>query len=380
MSLTIITTPGTGGSGGSSAWTDITGKPSTFPPEAHTQEISTITGLQTALDAHTVDIAALNTALGTKQATLVSGTNLKTINGNSLLGSGDLVISGGGGGGGDASTNTSSSVDSEVALFSGVGGKTLKRATISGLAKLTSGVLSAATAGTDYLAPGGALGTPSSGTLTNATGLPTTGLVDGAVTLAKMANLSADTIIGRANGAGSGVPTALSAAQVLAILGITTGSGATAGEINTGTATDKAVTPDSLAGSNLGIRYFTLIGIERATDVATGDGKADFLVPAGMAGMNVVYALGAHITKNGSSGTTDIQLARVRAGSAVDILTNKLKIDFNEQDSTTAATAYTINTSNDDLAEGDLIRLDIDAIPGGTAPKGLIVVVGAQLP
>jgi len=35
----------------SSAWADITGKPSTFPPEAHTQAISTITGLQTALDA-----------------------------------------------------------------------------------------------------------------------------------------------------------------------------------------------------------------------------------------------------------------------------------------------------------------------------------------
>ena len=32
-----------------------------------------------------------------KQAALVSGTNIKTINGNSLLGSGDLVISGGGG-------------------------------------------------------------------------------------------------------------------------------------------------------------------------------------------------------------------------------------------------------------------------------------------
>lgn len=32
------------------------------------------------------------------QATLVSGTNIKTINGNTLLGSGDLVISGGGGG------------------------------------------------------------------------------------------------------------------------------------------------------------------------------------------------------------------------------------------------------------------------------------------
>lgn len=35
--------------------------------------------------------------LATKQATLVSGTNIKTINGNSLVGSGDLTISGGSG-------------------------------------------------------------------------------------------------------------------------------------------------------------------------------------------------------------------------------------------------------------------------------------------
>jgi len=34
----------------------------------------------------------LNTALNGKQATLVSGTNIKTINGNSVLGSGNLVI------------------------------------------------------------------------------------------------------------------------------------------------------------------------------------------------------------------------------------------------------------------------------------------------
>lgn len=44
------------------------------------------------------------------------------------------------------------SVDSEIALFSGTGGATLKRATGSGLAKLTSGVLSIASAGTDYAA------------------------------------------------------------------------------------------------------------------------------------------------------------------------------------------------------------------------------------
>ena len=63
----------------------------------------------------------------------------------------------------------SASVDSEIALFSGTGGKTIKRATTTGVLKATSGVIAAATAGTDYVAPGGALGTPSSGTLTNCT-------------------------------------------------------------------------------------------------------------------------------------------------------------------------------------------------------------------
>ena len=46
------------------------------------QAISTVTGLQDALDS--------------KQETLVSGTNIKTINGESILGSGDLVVGGGG--------------------------------------------------------------------------------------------------------------------------------------------------------------------------------------------------------------------------------------------------------------------------------------------
>jgi hypothetical protein len=54
---------------------------------------------------------------------------------------------------GDTSTNTAISVDSEVALFSGTSGKTLKRATGTGMAKLTSGVLSTGTAGTDYTSP-----------------------------------------------------------------------------------------------------------------------------------------------------------------------------------------------------------------------------------
>lgn len=54
---------------------------------------------------------------------------------------------------GDASTNTSTSVDGEAALFSGTGGKTLRRSTLTGIIKQTSGVSAVAAAGTDYLAP-----------------------------------------------------------------------------------------------------------------------------------------------------------------------------------------------------------------------------------
>jgi hypothetical protein len=71
----------TGGTGGEVTWSDVTSKPSTFPPSTHTHPQSDITNL-------TTDLAA-------KQATLVSGTNIKTINSESLLGGGDIAIGGG---------------------------------------------------------------------------------------------------------------------------------------------------------------------------------------------------------------------------------------------------------------------------------------------
>ena len=64
---------------------------------------ASITGGVTLIDElHlTTDLAdtyiASASTWNAKQAALVSGTNIKTVNGNSLLGSGDLVISGGGG-------------------------------------------------------------------------------------------------------------------------------------------------------------------------------------------------------------------------------------------------------------------------------------------
>lgn len=91
---------------------------------------------------------------------------------------------------GDASTNTATSVDSEIALFSSTTGKILKRASGSGMAKLTSGVLSVVTA------PSGTIvGTTDSQTLTNKTltspAITTpTGIVKGDVGLGNVDNTS----------------------------------------------------------------------------------------------------------------------------------------------------------------------------------------------
>jgi hypothetical protein len=75
-----------------------------------------------------------------------------------------ISVLGSGSGTGDVSSNTSTSVDNEVALFSGTGGKIIKRASGSGIAKLTSGVLSV------VAAPSGAIvGDTDTQTLTNKT-------------------------------------------------------------------------------------------------------------------------------------------------------------------------------------------------------------------
>ena len=57
--------------------------------------LDTLDELAAALGDDANFASTVTTALAGKQATLVSGTNIKTVNGNSLLGSGDLFISGG---------------------------------------------------------------------------------------------------------------------------------------------------------------------------------------------------------------------------------------------------------------------------------------------
>ncbi len=109
--------------------------------------------------------------------------------------------------------------------------------------------------------------------------------------------------------------------------------------------------------------------------LTTGDGKAYFRVNSQLNGYNL-SGVAAAVTTVSSSGIPTIQIANVT--DTVDMLSTKLTIDASETDSSTAATAAVIDTSKDDVATADMLRIDVDV--AGTGTKGLIVELTFTLP
>lgn len=125
------------------------------------------------------------------------------------------------------------------------------------------------------------------------------------------------------------------------------------------------------------VKSVTFVPFAPTVTVSTGDGKQYFRVPSHLNGANIT-AVHAFVQTAGTTGTSDIQIARVRSGTPADVLSTKITIDSTETGSDTAATAAVINTSNDDLATGDILRIDVDAV-STTAPIGLVVTIETTL-
>jgi hypothetical protein len=107
--------------------------------------------------------------------------------------------------------------------------------------------------------------------------------------------------------------------------------------------------------------------------VTTGNGVIAFAVPLSLNGCNLVDAL-ANVTVASSSGTVNIQVRRRRSTTNADMLSTLITI---------ASSAYyardgVVNGSNDDLATGDKIFIDVDG--AGTGTQGLSVTLTFRKP
>lgn len=110
-----------------------------------------------------------------------------------------------------------------------------------------------------------------------------------------------------------------------------------------------------------------LVIFDDENDCVTGDGASNLFVhiPAWMDGFNLV-AVSCSVKTNGTGSSMLIQVHNVTQGT--DYLSSKLTL--------AAATAYsstaTIDTVNDDVATGNILRIDVDQVHT-TPAKGLCV-------
>ncbi len=272
------------------------------------------------------------TALGTAGQVLRVNSGGTALEYGAVVGTGDVV-------------GPASSVNAQIALYSGATGKLIQAATTTGMVKATSGVIAAAVAGTDYVAPGGALGTPSTGNLANTTGFPA-------------ANLS---------GLGAGVATALG--QSIGFAGAMLTNGGSLGLPSGGTLTNVTGLPISTGVSGLGTGVATALGLTAGTTggVVTYDGDAG--TPSSL---NLTNATGLPLStgitgslgvSNGGTGLTVIgsanQYLKVNSGGSALEFATLTAGDVNGPASSTDNAIARFDSTTGKLLQNLLLLIDV---------------------
>jgi hypothetical protein len=151
---------------------------------------------------------------------------------------------------------------------------------------------------------------------------------------------------------------------------------ATTAETSTGTSTTLAVTPDGLSGSVYGQKEIGWFVTASGTATTVADGTQAAVVPASMNGMNLVdVTCSVHALNSAASGATTVVLRRVRGATAADMTSTGVTINYDEY----TASDETVDTSNDDVATGDKIYVDVNAITSA-AHQGLSCTAVFQTP
>jgi len=109
---------------------------------------------------------------------------------------------------------------------------------------------------------------------------------------------------------------------------------------------------------------------------SVADGVMKFTVPPEMDGMNLV-SIGASVY-SASDGGTAINISLYNLTQTQDMLSTQLTIDNTETTSKTAAAPAVINAETDDVADGDVLRVDVNQ--KGANALGFEFRMGFQLP
>lgn len=118
----------------------------------------------------------------------------------------------------------------------------------------------------------------------------------------------------------------------------------------------------------------SIVVFDGNTNCAISDGVEGFVIPYQLNGYNLIDALGS-VSTSGATNTMDIQIRRKRSGTDNDMLSTKITI----ADAEYYARDGVIDTNYDDVATGDLLFIDVDAIHA-TPAKGLSVALTFELP
>lgn len=101
--------------------------------------------------------------------------------------------------------------------------------------------------------------------------------------------------------------------------------------------------------------------------VVVGGPKKTFCVPSVMSNMVLTQAV-AGVVQKGETGSTDVQIKRVRGGSAESMLSTDIQLT-----NAYSASNGIINASYRDVTRGDMLYPVVDTVHTGTVPYGLSV-------
>ena len=128
----------------------------------------------------------------------------------------------------------------------------------------------------------------------------------------------------------------------------------------------------------LGAGAFQIKVTDDITAPSVGDGAFIMSIPHDLDNSRLVR-VSAYVTTVSSSGTPTVQIRNITQSH--DMLSTAITIDASEFTSLTAATPPVVDTTNNQVAAGDLIAIDVDATGTGTTGLGVnLVFKGARRP